>query len=203
MSRIWRSSCQPIQSGQTRMNAFTGICATGLAFLALHQPAIAAGITYDCDTAADHFSELNLPTSGSTFTVAGKVQLTALAGSLTYTPIARIQIAETTAPGQSPKIYGGFSLSALPVDAKKSPTGTPAIQMVSYSFAGRDDEVVPLSILTKPGTIQPFTLSYDGNEITVNLGNETKRFPVKIAEPVLRIVCSTGEFLFTGVTIKP
>ena len=28
-------------------------------------------------------------------------------------------------------------------------------------------------------------------------------FPLNAAEPVVRIVCSTGEFLFTDLTIKP
>ena len=75
--------------------------------------------------------------------------------------------------------------------------------MLSYNSSGKDDEVLPLSLMTRPGTVQAFTLSYDGSQVIVNLGNEAKSFPLKAAEPVVRIVCSTGEFLFTDLTIKP
>jgi hypothetical protein len=146
---------------------------------------------------------LDIPSVGVPFTVSGNVQLNALASSTTFVPIARIQIASSTAPGQAPDAYAGFSLSALPADAKKTPAGEPAIQMLSYNSTGKDDEVVPASTATKPGTVQPFTLSYDGNTVSVNLGGEAKSFSLRTPEPVVRIVCSTGEFLFTNVTIKP
>lgn len=189
--------------GRVYMKAFLGFCAAGLAAVVLPATAAAAGITYDCDTAANHFSELNLPAPGAPFTVTGAVQLNALAASSTYTPIARIQIAASAAPGQSPDAYAGFSLSALPADAKRTPSGAPAVQMLSFNSAGKKDEVLPLSMLTKPGTVQPFRLSYDGNNVSVNLGNEAKTFRMRAAEPVVRIVCSTGEFLFTNLVIQP
>lgn len=179
------------------------LCAAGLTLSLLPATAVAAGITYDCDTAADHFSELDLPAADVPFTVSGNVQMNALAGSTIYVPIARIQIASSAAPGQSPDAYAGFSLSALPADAKKTPSGAAAVQMLSYNVNGKDDEVLPLSLITKPGTVQPFTLSYDGKKVSANLGNETKSFPLKISDPVVRIICSTGEFLFTDMTIKP
>jgi hypothetical protein len=185
------------------MKSILCMCAAGLALSALPMRAVAAGITYDCDTAADHFSELVLPSIGAPFTVSGNVQLNALAGSTTYVPIARIQIASSAAPGQPPNVYAGFSLSALPADAKKMPSGDSTIQMLSYSSNGNKDEVLPLSMMTKPGAVQPFTLSFDGSKVSVNLGNEAKDFPLKTSEPVVRIVCSTGEFLFTNLTIKP
>ena len=175
--------------------------AAGLALFALPAAAVAKGITYDCDTAADHFSELNLPTPGVPFTVSGNVQLRTLAASKTYVPLARIQIAPSAAPGQSSPVFAGFSLAALPADAKKTASGAPAVQMLSYNFGGKDDELLPMSLMTKPGTVQPFTISYDGSEVSVKLGPETKNFPLKATEPVVRIVCSTGEFLFTDLTI--
>jgi hypothetical protein len=175
----------------------------GLALLALPATAEAKGVTYDCDTAANHFSALSLPAGGVPFTVSGNVQLNAIAHSTTYVPVARIQIASSVAPGQSPDVYAGFSLSALPTDAKKTPSGAPAIQMLSYTSDGKKDEIIPLSMMTKPGTVQSFTLSYDGNKVFVNIGNETKSFPLKTSDPVVRLVCSTGEFLFTDLTITP
>lgn len=175
----------------------------GLALLALPAAAEAKGITYDCDTAANHFSELSLPAGSVPFTVSGNVQLNALAGSKAYVPLARIQIGSSAAPGQAPEAYAGFSLSALPTDPKKTPHGASAIQMLSYNVTGKEDELLPLSMMTAPGTVQAFTLSYDGSKVLVMLGNETRSFPVKIADPVVRLVCSTGEFLFTDLTIAP
>jgi hypothetical protein len=173
-------------------------------FLAIPAAAGAAGITYDCDTAANHFSELSLPAGGAAFTVSGTVQLRALAPSKTYAPIARILIAPASAPGQSPGTYAGFALSALPTDAKKMPNGAPALQMLSYNSSGHEDEVLPLSMMTKPGTAQAFTLTYDGSKLVVNLaGAEARSFPLVAGDPVVRIVCSTGEFLFTDLTIAP
>ncbi|HEX8622424.1 MAG TPA: hypothetical protein VF718_10665 [Allosphingosinicella sp.] len=183
------------------MRWFAGLCAAGLAFWAAQAPAAAAGITYDCDTAADHFSELVLPAPGASFVVAGTVQLRALARSKTYAPIARLQIATSSASGQSPEGFAGFTLTALPTDSKKSTSE--AVQMLGYNANGREDETVPLSVMTRPGTAQPFNLSYDGSQVVVNLGNEARTFPLKAAEPVVRILCSTGEFLFTDLVIKP
>jgi hypothetical protein len=175
--------------------------AVQLAALVLPASATAAGITYDCDTAANHFSELTLPAPGAPFTVSGNVQLNALASSSTFVPIARIQIASASAPGQSSAAYAGFSLSALPADPKKNPSGDSAVQMLSYNLNGKDDELLPLSLTARPGTVQPFTLSYDGSSVSLKLGNDAKSFPLKATEPVVRLICSTGEFLFTNLTI--
>jgi hypothetical protein len=184
------------------MKLVLGLCTAGLAFWASAAPAAAADITYDCDTAADHFSELVLPSPGASFVVSGSVRLNALAGSKTYVPIARVQITSSSAPGRPPDALAGFSLSALATDAKKRPSEASAVQMLSYNSTGKEDEVLPLSALTKPGTVQAFTLSYDGSQVTVDLGSDSKSFPLKTAEPVVRIMCSTGEFLFTDLTIK-
>ncbi|EIZ79268.1 hypothetical protein WSK_2113 [Novosphingobium sp. Rr 2-17] len=178
-------------------------CAVGLAVLSAPGTAEAKGIIYDCDTAANHFSELILPVEEVPFTVSGNVKLNALAGSTTYAPLTRIQIASSAAPGQSSDVYAGFTLTALAVDAKKTPSGEPAIQMLSFNFSGKKDEVIPLSLRTKPGTVQAFSLSYDGNKVLVTLGTESKSFPIKTSDPVVRLVCSTGEFLFTDLTIMP
>ena len=185
------------------MKLYSSACAAGLILLAVPSLTAAEGITYDCDTAANHFSELVLPTMDGPFKVSGTVQLNALAASATYIPIARIQIASSAAPGQSPSAFAGFSLSALPADAKKTPSGAPAVQMLSYNLAGKEDELLPLSMMAKPGTVQPFKLSYDGSSVSVSLGNEAKSFPLRANGPVVRVVCSTGEFLITNLTIRP
>jgi hypothetical protein len=176
--------------------------AAGLSLLlTLAAPAGAAGITYDCDTAADHFSELALPAGPGGFSVSGNVKLNTLAASKKYVALARIQVAAASAPGQAPASYAGFALSALPADPRKTPSGASAVQMLSYNVAGKEDEILPLSMTEKPGSVQHFNLTYDGSSLSVTIGTQSKTFPLRVADPVVRIVCSTGEFLFTDLTI--
>jgi hypothetical protein len=177
--------------------------AIGLGSIMAPAAAGAAGILYDCDTAANHFSELALPAGSIPFSVSGKVQLNAMAPSKKFAAIARIQIASAAEPGKSPADFAGFSLSALPADAQKTPSGAAAVQMLSYNVKGKDDDVLPSSMTDRPGTAQPFTLAYDGSAVSVTVGHETRSFPLKIANPAVRIVCSTGEFLITELAISP
>jgi hypothetical protein len=177
-------------------------CAAILMAIVLPTAATATGITYDCDTAANHYSELVLPAPARPFTVSGTVQLNALAEVTKYTPLARVQISSATNPGQSPASYAGISVMALPADAQKTPTGSPAIQMVAFNVSGKDDDVVPLSILAKPGGPQAFSLSFDGRSVSAFIANERRMLSLKDSAPVVRIVCSTGEFLFTNLTIE-
>ena len=163
----------------------------------------AAGITYDCDTAANHYSELVLPAPTGPFTVSGNVQLNALAEVTKYAPLARVQVASASDPGKSPTSYAGIAVMALPADSQKTPTGSPAIQMVAFSATGKEDEIVPLSMLAKPGGAQQFTLSFDGRTVAAAIANEHRNFPVNASSAVVRLVCSTGEFLFTNVIVQP
>lgn len=183
-------------------NGLKKVMALGIIGLNLPAAASAAGITYDCDTAANHYSELVLPAPAGPFIVSGSVQLNALAEVSKYTPLARVQIASASVPGQSPESFAGISVMALPADAQKTSTGAPAIQMVSFNVNDKEDEIVPLSMLTKPGGAQQFSLSFDGRNVAASIGNDRRTLPVKASEAVVRIVCSTGEFLFTNLTIQ-
>lgn len=175
--------------------------AIGLAVLTASSPVLAEGITYDCDTAANHYSELVLPVTSDHFTVSGNVRMRAMAGSKDYVPLIDIQVSSSSSPGKSPDAFAGFRLSALPIDKKKSPTGASAIQALSWSMIGKDDEVLPSSLMTPPGTLQPFSLSYDGGAVSIVLGDEKKQIRLDISQPVVRVICSTGEFLITDLTI--
>jgi hypothetical protein len=177
--------------------------ALGVIGLVASSSAVAASITYDCDTAANHYSELVLPAPAGPFTVSGNVKLNGLAEVTKYTPLARIWISATSDPGHSAESFAGVSVMALPVDAKKSPTGAPEIQMVAFNVNGKEDEVEPLSMLVKPGGAQAFSLSFDGRNVLASIGNEQRTLPVETSAPVVRIACSTGEFLFTDLTIQP
>lgn len=112
--------------------------------------ATSAGITYDCDTAADHFSELVLSAPAVPFTVTGNVQLRTLGGSAKYVPLVRVQVASAAQAGVPPANYAGFSLMAMSIDPKKSKAGQSAIQMLSYNLKGKEDEGLPNSVMTNP-----------------------------------------------------
>jgi hypothetical protein len=184
-------------------SALHATVAVGIIGLATSSPAVATGITYDCDTAANHYSELVLPAPTGPFTVSGSVQLNALAEVSKYTPLARVQISSSTEPGRSPESFAGVSVMALPADPAQNPTGSPAIQMVAFNVNGKEDEIEPLSMLVKPGGAQQFRLSFDGRNVSASIGNDQRTLPLRTSAPVVRLVCSTGEFLFTNLTIQP
>jgi hypothetical protein len=184
------------------MNKLLAIVVTIASAIGFSGTAGAADITYDCDTAANHYSELVLPPVAGPFTVSGIVQLKALAEVSKYTPLARVQIASPSEPGQSPASFAGISVMALPADPQKTPTGSPAIEMVAFSVDGKDDEIVPLSMLAKPGGAQSFSLYFNSGSVVASIGDERGTLRVKTSEPVVRIVCSTGEFLFTNLRIQ-
>jgi len=181
------------------MKILLGLGVAAVGALGMPAAAGAAAITYDCDTAANHYSELVLPAPAGPFTVTGNVKLNAIAASTDYIPVARVRITTATPPGKSADA-AGFSLSAVPT--KALPDGATAVQMLSWNVTGKDDEALPFSMFAKPGTVQPFRLTYDSGNVAVMLGTEAKTLRLKAAEPVVQIVCSTGEFLFTDVVIQ-
>lgn len=184
------------------MKAITCLTAAAITCVVLPQTAGAAGITYDCDTAAEHFSELVLPTSGTHFSVTGNVQMRKMATFKTYVPLARIQVAQASAPGESSDQTVGFSLVTMPFDKRKTPTGEPVLQVVNFTQAGKEDELETSSLQTKPGSVQPFQLIYDGKNVVVNVNGATRTLALTASQPVVRVICSTGEFLFTDLEIK-
>lgn len=71
---------------------YLGAAAFATALIAVPDAASAQnsdGIRYDCDTAANHFSELVLPAIPAPFIVTGKVKLMTLAVSKDYVPMTQ------------------------------------------------------------------------------------------------------------------
>lgn len=162
-------------------------------------PAIAQthGVTYDCDTAANHYSDLALPVPGKAFTVSGKVALNTIADSKQYVPLARLSISDgQSKPGQ-PTEWAGFEYGVIP-KMKGNPTPLPILNF-STRAAERDNQI---ELAGKPSAREiAFSLSYDGSVVTAIVDGHEKQMPFVAADPVVRIVCSTGEFLYTDVAI--
>jgi hypothetical protein len=167
---------------------------------ALAQARADSGITYDCDTAANHYSELVLPAGAAPFTVTGKVKLLSVVASKEYVPIARLSISNASGqPGPADEGWAGFECMVAPAAKGKTPT----ISALAFSRreVGKENDV---DIAGAPsGEDVPFTLAYDGARVSVNVDGHTKQFEFVSSKPVVRIVCSTGEFLYSDILIRP
>ena len=157
-------------------------------------------ITYDCDTAAGHFSELVIPAPVVAFTVTGNVRVNAIAKDKNWAPNAKLLISPPpTSPGDNPTSHAGISVTALP--GKSVSVAMDVVQYLSFAGTGQKDEIIAGSFKA-PGNPQPFSLTYDGQSVVATVGGESRTYPLVTTEPVVRIVCSTGEFLFTDVRIQ-
>jgi hypothetical protein len=184
------------------------IVGAALFAVALPTPVLAqqAGITYDCDTAADSFSELVLPAPQAAFVVSGRVQLNRIAKIGKYTPLTRLTVsASTPVPGQSPDDWAGFELSAFPTKSLglKIKTDKPVLQFLTWDerAAGQKKPHDPLGPLDYADSL-PFTLTYDGAVLVGKIGDQEQRMAIAVKNPLVRLVCSTGEFLYTNLRIE-
>ncbi|MBA2919266.1 hypothetical protein GON01_15305 [Sphingomonas sp. MAH-20] len=188
-----------------RIIGFTAMAAA----MAACAPAGAAdrGISYDCDTPAGHFSELVLPAPSGAFVVEGKVTLRQIAAIGDFLPGARLGVASApSAAGKAPEEVAGFVLIAVPANKLKKGAGKELVQFIEWDRhgAGAEGEQTqdPFAITAAPQE-HSFRLSYDGGAVTVTIGGAERRFPFQAREPVVRLVCSTGEFLYTDLRIVP
>ena len=181
----------------------------GAAFFVISAPLTAhaqqVGITYDCDTAADNFSELVLPTPEGHFTVTGRVRLNKIAKINKYVPLTRLLVSETpAAPGQTPDDWAGFQISAFPEKSLgiKGKTSDAVLQFLKWDqlTAGKSAPNDPL-VLSNYKDNLPFTLTYNGDHVVTQIGDQQRRIPINIKHPVVRIICSTAEFLYTNLKI--
>lgn len=183
---------------------YLGASALAAAFLALPGAAAAQtrdGIRYDCDTAANHFSELLLPAGPAPFIVTGKVKPMTLAPSKEYVPMTQLAISSASdTPGPADGDLAGFEYIVSPTAKGKPPT-LPFLAFVKRK-AGRKDKATQM--VAKPSSAEvAFTLLYDGADATVIIDGHQTKIELKATRPVVRITCSTGEFLYSNLLIRP
>jgi hypothetical protein len=161
----------------------------------------ANAITYDCDTAAGHFSELVLPSPGSHFVVTGNIKVNNIAKDKKWAPIVRLRIGSApAAPGAAPSGYAGFELAAMA--GKEVSMAAETVQAFSFDVSGKDEEIIPTS-LQPAGTAEPFRLSFDGSSVAIDVHGQSRSYPVAADPAVVQVICSTGEFLITDLRIQP
>lgn len=165
-----------------------------------------AGITYDCDTATNHYSELRLPAPASAFVVRGNVRLNRIADIDKFAPLTRLSITQAAVkPGEPDDNVAGFELTALPAKALGlSNRGKAVLQFLSW-----DEIKGGTAISHDPSKVSdytdslPFTLAYDGHSVVVRVDGKEQSISLSVKNPTVRLVCSTGEFLYTDLTVEP
>ncbi|HVR91083.1 MAG TPA: hypothetical protein VHG29_08340 [Novosphingobium sp.] len=158
---------------------------------------MAKGVTYDCDTAAGHFSELSLPASPA-FTVSGHLQILNLAQSKQYAPLARLTVSNATdVVGPSSEGWAGFEFMNLPGNKGLS---TGFLESTSLAKGGTKQNTV-LGIASSRDVA--FSLTFSGNSVRMNIDGHENSIPFNADRPIVRISCSTGEFLFYDMEIVP
>lgn len=169
-----------------------------LGALALASPATASAgaITYDCDTAANHYSELTFPASSS-FVASGKIRLLTIAQSREYAAMARIVLTnDVPVPGPSDEDWAGFSFSNI---ATFKPA-VPGLLRTTDRKRGAKAIETTLGIASAPEI--EFRLSYDGTTVSLEVDGHRSATPFAAHSPALKIVCSTGEFLIHDLVIE-
>ena len=159
----------------------------------------AAGIKYDCDTTAGHFSELILPVGEAPFTVTGKLEPMNPAKDKEYVPLARLAVSNASdQAGPSNEGWAGFDYVLVPEKKGKIAT-IPLLEFSSLAKGQGKNETV----IGQPSTQRvSFTIVYDGKKAEVSVDGHRRSIDYVAANPVVTIVCSTGEFLFTDLQIK-
>ena len=181
------------------MKSSIAIFAVTLA-IGLSGEAAGRGITYDCDTAPGPFSELLLPAPASHFSVSGNIKVNQLASHEKWAPTARVRVgSRPSAPGAPLGTYGGLDLTAVP--GKSVSVAADAVQLFTFQGSGTQDEPIRTSF-QPTGSAQPFRLNFDGRSVAVTIGSVSRSYPLVITDPVIQVVCSTGEFLLTDVEIQ-
>ena len=164
------------------------------------------GITYDCDTASGHFSELDLPAPGDTLRVTGRIQANQIAPADKWSPIARVALAQTADPaGKTPSDLAGFVLYAFyrkDIDPKTTDPKA-KVQMVKWdersADKSKDHEFFGMAAF---GETLDFSIALAKGTATVKIGGEEHAFALNAPDPMLRVICSTGEFLITDLRIE-
>jgi len=156
----------------------------------------ARGVTYNCDTAANHYSELTFPT-GDSFRASGKVRLLNIVKSKKYATIARLVVTnDQEVPGPSDEAWAGFTFLNL-ADLDEP---VPGLLLGTRREKGQEADEENFGIAS--GTEVTFELSYDGEEVNLQVDGHSTTIPFIAHTPALRIVCSTGEFLIHDLVIE-
>jgi hypothetical protein len=155
---------------------------------ALPSAAVAAPMTYGCDTPADHFSAIEQQVSLTSFSIKGSVQPNEFRKGK-FSPLAQIYL-------QSPDKKYRWALQVIALEAKAKD----AFVFLDMTDNGKDSEPFPIGTV-KIGEKLPFDVSItDGTKIKFRIGNMEGNPDLNLgSQATLNIVCSTGDFVFSDL----
>lgn len=162
-------------------------------------------IAYSCDTRANYYSELILPTPEGNFVISGKVQVSDVPKVGKWAPLTRIQIAQSSKKEDDLTDLAGFVFAALParIADRSIKDKNKIIRFVTWDekSAGSDKPHENIR-LEDAGEIFEFSLAISGTEIKGSFADKEQTMYLHASDPVIRIVCSTGAFVYTELTIE-
>ncbi|MCJ2182835.1 hypothetical protein MTR62_09040 [Novosphingobium sp. 1949] len=168
------------------------------------RPSPLQGMSYDCDAAQNHYSEIVLPVPDGPFAVTGKVAMRHMIADEDYVTNARIVIS-SRANGTRRAAPGAFGIHLLAVPARAAKlTDLPpdqTVELAQWEMAqGAQSDAWRVD--SAQGGL-PFAMRFDGARVATQLGAVVRSDALVPEAPVVRISCSTGEYLFTDLVVKP
>jgi hypothetical protein len=152
----------------------------------------AQGFEYDCDTAAEHFSELKAPARTGAQNITGSITVRDMYRSNEYKTTGAARIGGPNADWSVSLRVGGYYKSS-----KTDLTGT-----LFLKRPGEKDLEVVLGNF-QAGTPIPFslTLGADGNGIAQLGTGKAAKFSLPGGQPAeASVTCSTGDILFSNLS---
>jgi hypothetical protein len=147
-------------------------------------PSLAATAKFDCDTAAQRFSEVTLPVAGQHVRVSGAIASQMIRKDDRWAPKLSLYL------DNGERQWGGFSVIKLPDQP----------WAVTLRYNGTESE--PVASLNRLDPT-PFTLDVNASTGTVDLTLGPNRYHASgnsFAAQELTLSCSTGNFLFSQLS---
>ncbi len=165
------------------------LAACGLISCFAASEAQAQKLEYDCDTGAQHFSQLKLAGDAPSRGITGKIAANQLYKDSKYTASAHMRLT-------AGKWSVALDLSGLVKTGPKLMMGALTIRndgavVEEKQFDGFFDASAPLA----------FALTIDGGAGTATLGDQTLHFAPPASPTTAEVTCSTGEFLFSELEL--
>ncbi|MBK8375276.1 hypothetical protein [Sphingorhabdus sp.] len=168
---------------------YRNIVLAGLAIISIvNQPAMAAPITYGCDTPADRFSAIEQQVSLSSFSIKGAIQPNEFRKGK-YSPLAQIFL-----DSADQKYRWAMKVIALDSKAKD------AFVFLEMTENGKESDPFLIGSV-KIGAKLSFNISVtEGKIIKFRIGEMDGNPELNLgSQATLNIICSTGDFVFSDL----
>ncbi len=170
------------------------LAACGLALVFAGSEAQAQKLEYDCDTQAEHFSELKSLQDGPTYAASGNISLREIFGVKDYVTLGTL-------------VFEPLDKSwrvRLGMIAMKAGKKSVIMGSLEITRNGKAEEPQALGNILEyeAGKTYPIKLAFDSNGGSATLGGNTVPVNLKASGKIeVSVICSGGEFLFTDLSL--